>query len=334
MRSVDPRVEGPLDVAALRRRRQEGVVSVLALGTFDGVHLGHRAILQEAIRRKELLRAARPDADVEAVAFTFDVLPLEVLRPEQAPPRLMTAQERCRHILACGIDRVVVARFDGAFARQSPEEFVEETLFAAFHVGAVVVGFNHTFGYQGRGDVALLTELAGRRGVEVGVVAGVRVGDTLVSSTTIRKLLAAGRCAEACRLLGRPYYLDGRVVGGQRQGRRLGFPTANLAPEPGLLVPGEGVYLTRAESAGEHLGDALTVVSRRPTFDGQERSVETFILGFSGDLYGQPLRVHFLEYLRPIIRFAGPQELKAQIEADVAEARRRLGARNVPQSFT
>lgn len=329
------KVEGPLDLNALRNRDKGSAVSILALGTFDGVHYGHQQILSEAIRRKEAFEQANPGVEAEAVAFTFDNLPLEVLRPAQAPARLMTTVERCKHIVAVGIDRVVMAKFDLDFAQQSPEAFVEETLFSAFNVGGIVVGFNHTFGHLGRGNVALLRELAAKRGVDVGVVEGVQVGGELVSSTMIRRLIADGDCVEAATFLGRPFFLEGEVIQGHRQGRLLGFPTANIRPDARIVIPADGVYLTRAEGDGVLLGYALTVVSRRPTFEDTVRSIETFILDFSGDLYGKRLRVSFLQSLRGVVRFSGADALKAQIERDVQTARERIAALEaVGQAFT
>lgn len=324
MRGTVQNTLGPLDLAELLSMQPpKGVLSVLALGTFDGVHAGHRAILHDALATRDRLQQESA-SQVQAVAFTFDNLPLEVLRPERAPARLMTTRSRCEHILQVGMDQVVLAKFDSTFAQQQPEVYVERILFSGFHVGAVVVGFNHTFGYQGRGNVALLKEIAKRHGVEVHVVSEVTLGDRPVSSTVIRRLLNEGACGEAAKLLGRPYYLEGTVVDGFKQGRLLGYPTANLQPDVRLLVPGDGVYLTRVEGERNTFGYALTVVSTRPTFGDHDRSVEAHILDYTGDLYGTHLRIHFLEYLRGITRFSGPEALKAQIDADVRAARERI----------
>jgi riboflavin kinase/FMN adenylyltransferase len=316
-----------------RRRPQEDVISVLALGTFDGVHLGHQAILREALTLKERLSAQWDGFRMETVAFTFDALPLEVLRPEEAPARLMSTEQRCRHLLAVGVDRVVLARFDEAFSRLEPEDYVRDILLGAFRVGAIVAGYNHRFGRGGRGDISLLRRVAGD--VAIHMVPEVKVDGAPVSSTVIRQLLAEGRCEQAASLLGRPYFLEGTVVTGFQQGRELGHPTANLQPHPQLLVPGQGVYLTRVRKDDGLLGYALTVISTRPTFDGRALSVESHILDFAGDLYGSFIQVEFLEYLRPIVRFDGVEALRRQIEADVEEARRRSAARTgADGSFT
>lgn len=321
----DQNILGPLSIADLREMRQQtDRLSVIALGTFDGVHTGHQAILGEAVALKEYLRTARPDAEIETVAFTFDKLPLEVLRPEQAPARLNSMQSRCSGILAKGIDRVVMAEFDSEFASVNPHVFVNDILFGAFNVAAIVVGFNHTFGYQGKGNVETLRAVAKEHGVDVAVVGQVTVEGEVVSSTRIRGLLLDGACEHAATLLGKPYFLDGHVVDGHKKGRLLGYPTANLEPQARLLIPADGVYLTRAETDGQCLGYALTIVSDRPTFHGGVRSIETYILDFSGDLYGRALRIHFLRYLRPITRFSDPDELKRQIAQDVTEARRAI----------
>lgn len=326
MDSSWPKIEGPLDLDQLRKRRPEkGVISVLALGTFDGVHMGHQAILHEAFGLKDRLKEQNPDATIEAIAFTFDALPLEVLRPDKAPARLMSTEQRCRHLLGVGIDRVVLARFDQTFAQLEPEAYVEEILLGAFRVGAIVVGYNHRFGKGGRGDIELLRRVA--PAVHVHMVSEVKVEGAPVSSTVIRRLLSEGACERAATLLGRSYFIEGTVISGFQQGRELGHPTANLQPHPKLLVPAEGVYLTRVLQQGRPLGPALTVISRRPTFDGRALSIESHILDFSGDLYGSFIQVEFLEYLRPIVRFDGPEALRKQIEADVREARRRSAAR-------
>lgn len=316
------RIEGPLDVAQLRQRvPHEGVVSVLALGTFDGVHRGHQAILRQALTVRARLQSELPSARVETVAFTFDALPMEVLRPQEAPARLMSTEQRACHLLGVGIDRVVLARFDHNFAALEPETYIEEILLGAFHAGAIVVGYNHRFGRGGRGDIELLRQHTGD--VEIHMVSEVKVDGASVSSTAIRKLLEEGKCEKASSLLGRPYFLEGTVVTGFQQGRELGHPTANLQPHPQILVPGEGVYLTRVWEGDRLLGYALTVISTRPTFDGNSLSVESHILDYVGDLYGSFIRVEFLEYLRPIVRFDGVEALRKQIEADVEEARRR-----------
>lgn len=322
MEHITPGIEGPLHVTQLLRRQPDGDrVSVIALGTFDGVHKGHQAILSRAIALRDRLQSRLTGKAVEAVVFTFDRLPVEVLRPDKAPGRLMTTEARCQRMLALGIDRVVLASFDEAMIRLEPEAFVDEILFSAFHVGGIVVGFNYTFGYRGRGNVALLAEKAKAHGVAVDVVQRVTSGEDVVSSSLIRELIRSGDCERARELLTKPFFLEGEVVDGEKKGRILGYPTANLQPCDRLVIPADGVYLTRVERSGTDLGHALTVISDRPTFQGRQRSIESHILDFDGNLYGTRLRLHFLRYMRPIVRFGDPQALKAQIERDVAQAK-------------
>lgn len=321
------RVEGPLSLDALRARQPDrGTVQVIALGTFDGVHRGHQAILAQARQRTEALRsdaegALRP----MLTCFTFDRLPLEVVAPERAPARINTAETRYRRLLEAGADHIVVASFDRAFSHLSAEGFVRDIVCRALGAAIVVVGYDHTFGYQGEGNARLLRELGGKYGFEVVQVEPVKIGEEVVSSSRIRELLLQGDCVEANELLGYPYSLEGRVVRGEGRGRTLGYPTANLQPEAGLLIPADGVYLSSFERAGgEHLGSGLTIISEKPTFGYHKRTIEGYIFDFDGDLYGEPIRIAFLERLRGIVRFDGPDELKRQIERDVAAARQRL----------
>ncbi len=315
-----------LDLDALLAFRAPWPRPVLALGTFDGVHRGHQAVVGRAV---EVARAL----DGTPVAVTFDRLPMSVLAPEGSPGMLTPLEEKVRLLLALSVADVVVLRFDRRLAALEARTFVQQALAGSLQAAAVVVGFNYTFGAGRQGNGQLLAELGQALGFAVHVVPPVRAGEQLVSSTAIRKALLAGDVEGAARLLGRPFVLTGQVVAGDRRGRQLGFPTANLEPPAGILWPADGVYLTRVTVGARDPAEArsggadgsgffgLTVIGTKPTFAGQRRLIETHLLDFEGDLYGRPLRVAFWRRQRGVQRFASPEALRARIAADVAEAK-------------
>lgn len=278
----------------------------LALGNFDGVHLGHRALFKEAAEH------GRPGA------LTFEPHPGKVLQPELAP-RLITPLSRKLQLMeAAGLDVVVVLPFTLAFARTPARDF-EAALFDQARVRAVVVGRDYTYGAQRAGTVSTLTGAAMARGSVVAVVDPVTVGGVVASSSRVREYILEGRVGAARALLGRPFDLDGIVVKGDGRGRSIGFPTANVDTH-GELLPASGVYAVRVRTQeGWHAGAAN--IGTKPTFGGSAVTVEVHLLDWSGDLYGQEVRVEFLERLRAERRFASVSELTAQIQRDIAEAR-------------
>jgi riboflavin kinase/FMN adenylyltransferase len=288
---------------------------VVALGSFDGVHRGHVALLEQAT----LLAHS---SGQHSVALTFDRLPRELLEPESAPP-LLTSHARRQQLLAGHVDRVVVAEFNSDLAALGAQDFVEGVLWRGLQCRQVVVGFNYTFGRGAAGSVETLRDLGRPLGLTVYSVPPVLASMGQVSSTLIRNLVARGEVAEAAGLLGRPFALDGTVVPGMARGRRLGFPTANLEFGSRMALPAEGVYLSQVWLPLREClaGNAVTAVSRRPTFGDHEPTVESYILDYSGDLYGQQVQVRFLQRLRGIIRFSQPEELRTQMERDVRLAR-------------
>lgn len=297
---------------------------VVALGTFDGVHRGHVAVLRKAA-------VVARGSGWPSVAFTFDRLPRELLQPELAPP-LLTSHAKRQQLLAEHVDRVVVAEFDSSLAALGPRAFVESVLWRGLQCREVVVGFNYTFGHGAAGRAQTLRGIGGPLGLGVHAVPPVHGSAGQVSSTLIRCLVAKGEVAEAADLLGRPFALEGPVVPGAARGRQLGFPTANLGFGHRMVLPAEGVYLSQVwsqpkdgpeapETDARLLGNAVTAVSRRPTFGESEPTVESFILDYSGSLYGQQVEVRFLRRLRGIIRFSRFEELRAQMESDIREAR-------------
>src|SRR5215470_1108326 len=289
--------------------------SAVALGVFDGVHLGHRAILGAAVAHARATGAP-------ALVCTFETHPMEVLQPERAPLPITTLDERLDLIAACGVDGTVVLSFTRELAAVEPEAFVKDVLVDRLAARQVVVGFNHRFGRAARGDAALLRELGARMGFNVDVVAPLTVDGVPVSSTAIRTALGRGDVDAAARMLGRPYTLPGTVVAGAGRGRTLGFPTANVAPgRPVLVAP--GVYACTFEVGGQ-ARRAVVNVGVRPTFGEATLAVEAYLLDFSGDLYGQTVRLTFVSRVREERRFPSVDALRAQIADDVETARRRL----------
>jgi riboflavin kinase/FMN adenylyltransferase len=290
-----------------------GHTSVLAIGNFDGIHLGHQAILRATVDRAHALNAV-------STVLTFDPSPRKVLRPETAPLRLSTNAQRMEWFNALGLEAVVVLPFTLELARLSPEKFVEQILLRDLHIKAVLVGENFKFGHKQAGDVKLLSELGAKHGFAVVIVPPVLYRGEIVSSTIIRREVAAGDVSHAARLLGRPFVLTGEVVSGTGTGRRFTFPTLNLAPEQELL-PARGVYVTRTCLDGETRSHrSVTNIGVRPTFNGSSLSVETHLLDTQLTAAPKRIEVRFWKRLREEKKFTGPEELRAQIAADIARA--------------
>jgi len=278
----------------------------LALGNFDGVHLGHRALFREAAEH------GRPGA------LTFEPHPGKVLQPDLAP-RLITSLPRKLQLLeAAGLDVVVVLPFTVQFARTPARDF-QAMLFDAAQLRTVVVGRDYTYGAHRTGSVTTLREAAATRGAVVAVVDPVTVGGVVASSSRIREYILEGRVIAAQALLGRPFDLDGVVVKGDGRGRSIGWPTANVDTH-GELLPASGVYAVRVRTSGGWHGGAANI-GTKPTFGGSAVTVEVHLLDWSGDLYGQEVRVEFLDRLRAERRFGSVSELTAQIQRDVEAAR-------------
>ena len=287
----------------------------LAIGVFDGMHLGHRALVAR------LARGAREDNAI-AVAATFDPLPIHVLAPGAPASALSDVSDRVRLLREAGAEGIVVFRFDGTFAKISADEFLDRVR-AAGDVRRIVVGPDFHFGRRAEGDVEMLRARGKRDAFEVDVVTPFEIDGAIVSSTRIRNLLLAGDVTAAARLLGRPFAIRGRVVHGAKRGRALGFPTINVALPNERLLPRDGIYAVWAEM-GEGRFKAAATLGARPAFGGGERVLEAYLLDFSGDVYGDEVEVAFVKRLRDEIAFASPADLSTQIARDVEETKRAL----------
>jgi riboflavin kinase/FMN adenylyltransferase len=306
-------------VRGLGNLKSDARGSAVAIGNFDGVHLGHQALVQAVAERARVLGASR-------TVLTFDPYPREFLEPALAPPRLMRVSEKCLALAALGVERLVVMRFDEGVRRQEPDEFVRRVLVEAARVRSVVVGEGFRFGRDRNGSVATLKAAGAAHGFEVCTVPAVEVDGARVSSTRLRAALGAGDLRTAERLLGRPYTLCGRVVAGAKLGRTLGFPTANLRLHRAKL-PLDGIFAVRVRIGAERLARAgVASLGTRPTVAGVEPLLEVHLFDFGGDLYGRRLAVEFVARLRGEERFASLDLLTQQMHRDAARAREILGA--------
>ncbi len=288
---------------------------VVALGNFDGVHVGHQAVLRSAVREAKK-RAAK------VVAATFDPHPQAVLHPGSEPRLLTTLDLRREALMMYGADEMYAIRFDEELSRKSPEEFVRDVLVGDIGAEVVVVGENFRFGYRASGDVKDLERLMRSAGGKVYAVPLRAVNEEEeISSTRIRAMISTGDVRAAAGLLGRPYVIRGEVVEGDRRGRTIGFPTANVLPDPAVVVPARGVYAGLAQVDGERY-TTCTNVGVAPTFERGENRIEAYLLDFERDLYGRVVDVSFVERIRPEKKFSGIEELKRQIMQDVEDARR------------
>lgn len=296
----------------------------LAIGVFDGVHVGHQAIINAAFE------LGRPHALLPSV-LTFDPHPSSVLRPGGGPPLLTTIEERLKLLASLGVHTTIVARFDRELAAMPPEDFVRDVLVGKLRARCLTIGRDWRFGAKARGDASLLAELGPRYNFVFCSCPSVTVDGVIVSSTLLRSLLAAGEVTEAVRYLGRPYQLSNVVQPGDQRGRRLGFPTANLAPPPGKVIPADGVYACWA--GVRRFAPAVASVGVRPTFTEEgERRIEAHLLGRPRPprLLDRRLRVAFAVRLRGERRFPSAEALRKQMEVDARSAQSLLAALQPP----
>ncbi|HSH74292.1 MAG TPA: bifunctional riboflavin kinase/FAD synthetase [Longimicrobiales bacterium] len=288
--------------------------TVATVGTFDGVHLGHWSVLQEISRRA--FKTGR-----RSVLVTFDPHPLRIIRPEHAPPLLTTPLEKKEILAESGLDYAVFLSFTKALSRYEPRRFVEEVLIGRLGVQELVIGYDHGFGRDRSGDSGTLLTIGAELGFSVDVVPPATAEGSAISSSRVRAAIAGLRMREARACLGRPYSVRGVVVRGEGRGRGLGFPTANLqVAERDKLIPPPGIYAVRAVLRSGTYAGALHL-GPRPTFKGSPPSIELHVLDFDANIYGEEVRVDFVDHLREILPFATVAELVDQMRDDVAAAR-------------
>jgi riboflavin kinase/FMN adenylyltransferase len=295
--------------------------SVVTIGTFDGVHLGHRGLIMQTIDRAREL-------DATSVAITWDRHPAATLRPAAMPALLSSPERKIELLEETGVDMTVVLPFDEEFSQLSPQEFTQRVLVDGLGTRAVFVGHDWRFGHRARGNVDLLTEAGRQAGFEVDGVGLQTVAGEAVSSSRVRRAVADGDVELARVLLGRPYDLDGRVVKGAARGKDLGFPTANLEVDPSLARPSLGIYAGVAHVVGSTKPAAISV-GTNPTFGSEDGAapvtIEAYLLDFEREIYDETVRLEFWNRLRDEMAFDSVDALVAQIEKDVAETRRLLG---------
>jgi len=284
--------------------------AVVAIGNFDGVHRGHRVVIGAALKRARALGR-------KAAALTFSPHPRLFLRPQDSLFQLTSDRDKLRLLSATGLDGAVVMKFDAALAATSAEDFVDKILVGALNVGGAVIGFDFHFGKNRAGSPNFLAEQGARVGFYVDVAPPLEDEGRPVSSGAVRAALAAGRVVEATELLGAPWFVSGEVIHGEKRGRTLGFPTANLKLDP---YCGLGIYAVRVEFAGER-HDGAASFGHRPMFDDGAPLLEVFLFDFDGDLYGQAIDVGFIGWIRHEQKFESVEALKKQMAADVVQAR-------------
>jgi riboflavin kinase/FMN adenylyltransferase len=292
--------------------------SAVALGFFDGVHIGHQAVIGKAV---EVAR----ERGFASMAFTMRNHPRSLIE-KAAPALINTFEERLEILKSTGVDRVVWTDFDEAFAGLTPRVFVEKVLSGKLGARAVAAGLSYRYGAGAAGDIRMLADFGMDLGFKVYAVEPIFFGRRRISSTCLRELIAAGEVGTAMSLMGRPFCIRGTIMKGEGRGRTLGFPTANLAFSKEKVVPSEGVYAARAVIRSSIFSAAVSV-GRSPTFKRSTFSLEAHLLGFTGDIYGGELALYFAEKIRPQKKFRSPEELSLQIGRDVETVRKVLAGR-------
>lgn len=284
--------------------------TAVGLGNFDGLHVGHMALVNTLINEARL-------NGLESMIYTFTKHPENILRKKLFTPLLTTVGKKIQLLSETGLQYIFFEEFDENYSRMKPECFVSEVLLEKLGARLVVAGFDYRFGYMGQGDVNLLKELGKKYNFKVIIISPVKIDNEIISSTLIRRHVAKGDMESVFKLLGRHYSITGEVLDGKRIGRRIGFPTANMQPEDYLIMPHTGVYITKTLYDGEFY-NSLTNIGLNPTFGGMERiSAETHILSFDRDIYRSSIEVFFLTKLRNEKKFKSGEELADQIQHDV-----------------
>src|SRR5690348_498228 len=286
--------------------------AVVAIGNFDGVHRGHRAVIDAALARARKLGR-------KAAALTFTPHPRQFLRPQETLFQLSSERDKLRLLAATGLDGAIVMTFDAALAATSAEDFVGTILVGALGIGGAAIGFDFHFGKNRAGSPGFLAEQGTARGFAVDIAPPLEDEGRPVSSGAVREALAAGRVVEATELLGAPWFVSGEVIHGEKRGRDLGFPTANLKLDPSCGLK-HGIYAVRADIGGKR-HDGVASFGRRPTFDNGAPLLEVFLFDFTGDLYGRTIDVAFIGWIRHEQKFESIETLKRQMMADASQAR-------------
>jgi len=319
---IDPK-QHPFVVARNDGPIPEGLrKAVVAIGNFDGVHRGHRAVIAKALERAHARQ--RP-----AAVLTFEPHPRSFFQPQEPSFRLNSEAAKLRLLAATGLDGAIVLRFDAALASLTAEDFITRILVERLGVAGVVIGFNFHFGKERTGTPEYLIAQAARYGFAVDVVSPIELDERRVSSGAIRAALAAGRVSEAAALLGYPWFVTAQVVHGDKRGRELGYPTANLRLDPQCGLQ-HGIYAVRIGIGGQRY-DGVASFGRRPMFDAGVVLLEVFLLDFSGDLYGAALDVAFISWIRPELKFDNVEELIRRMDEDARLARAALA--RAPEAF-
>jgi riboflavin kinase/FMN adenylyltransferase len=281
----------------------------IALGYFDGVHIGHRQLIKKLCDQGRLL-------GLKTMVYTFDRHPLNVINPDNPIPLIYTSETKYKMLQELGVDKVVMAPFNIRVSRMAPEEFLEEALLQKYDIGYVVVGFNFRFGYRGAGDVNLLKRAGEQKGIRVDVISPVELNGEVVSSSFIRDLIRNGDIEKANSLLGSKYTVSGRVIRGKGRGNGMGIPTANIKLPQDVLYPARGVYITNTVYQNRRFS-SITNVGTNPTFSDGQMGIETYINGLNSSLYNSLIYLEFFKKIRDEKKFENKKELRKQIELDI-----------------
>jgi riboflavin kinase/FMN adenylyltransferase len=302
-----------LGIDKIKKRHRAGI---LALGTFDGVHLGHQKVIKSLKRRAK-------DLGKKSIVLTFDMHPLKTIDPVKCPPLLTPKEEKINLIQNLGVDILILANFNRRFSSLSPEKFIKDILIDRLDIEEVFAGKDFAFGRGATGDITFLKKKSKEYGFRVKVIAPVKMGKIAISSTKIRELIKEGRVKRAAFLLGRPYILYGRVVHGESRGRELGYPTANIRPHY-EVIPSDGVYVGQIGMKGKNWNGLLNI-GTQPTFHKRgARTIEAYIFDFHQRIYGRDIKVSFLEKIRDEFAFKSLKALKTQVRKDITKARKIL----------
>ena len=283
----------------------------IALGSFDGIHLGHMSLIKKTVELSKLNKC-------KSMVFTFKNHPLTIIKPEFAPKLLMTNDTKISILQSSGVDMVNLVEFNTEFMKCSPIDFITK-LVNCYNVKGIIVGFNYKFGYKNLGDIKLLKHLAEKLEFELHIVKPVMYDGEIISSTRIRKLISEGNIKIANKMLAKPYFLEGMVIKGNQIGKTIGFPTINLYLEPMILFPKTGVYFSTVLIKKEKY-KGITDIGTNPTFSGENISIETYVLNFNENVYGEKVKLFFVKWMRDEVKFNSEKELIVQLELDKAYA--------------